>query len=215
VTHRDETAPITVFIVEDDDMTRSILVEELGEAPGFAVAGEAASIASALERFAGAPAQLALVDLGLGSESGVDLIRELKARYPATEIMAHTVFDDREIVFHALRAGAAGYVLKGVPPAELCEALHELAAGGSPMTPRIARFVIHHLQERHAEADVLSPRERQILKLVDRGLTYKEIAQELSVSAHTVHTHIKNIYERLQADGRKEALARARRLGLV
>ncbi len=208
------SANIDVFIVEDDEVTRAVLIETLSDAEGFRVTGHAAGIAEALEAFDAAPSALALVDLGLGAESGVDLIRELKLRHPATEIMAHTVFDDREIVFQALRAGASSYVLKGVPTSELCAALRELAGGGSPMSPRIARFVIQSLQDEPAP-DVLTPRERQILKLVDAGLTYKEIAHELAVSAHTVHSHIKNIYERLQAKGKRDALARARRQGLV
>jgi two-component system NarL family response regulator len=147
---------------------------------------------------------------------GQDLIRALVDRPPAPLLMAHTIFDDRENVLDAIKAGAQGYVLKGTSPGELRVALEQLKAGGAPMSPRIARAVLLELREGPAPAaDPLSPRERQLLKLVDEGLTYKQISDQLHVSTHTVHSHIKNIYEALQAKSRKEALARARALDLL
>lgn len=205
--------PLCVFVVDDDDLTREALAEVLGSEPGFEVSGSAASLDDALSQI-GDGVDVAIVDLGLGEDSGIDLIAALRHRFPQLDLMAHTVFDDRDNVFQALKAGASSYVLKGASADELVAAVRELSRGGSPMSPKIARLVIEHLQG-GAQPDPLSPRERQILRHIDRGLTYKEIAAELSISAHTVHSHIKNVYERLQASGKRDALARARSRGLI
>jgi two-component system NarL family response regulator len=136
---------------------------------------------------------------------------------PDLEIMAHTVFEDRENVFSAIKAGASGYILKGSSPREIVEAIHEIHKGGAPMSPKIARKVIHEFQDENIEEQqyILSQRERDILKCVEQGLTYKEISLRLNISSHTVHTHIKNIYEKLQAKDRGEALVKARKTGMI
>lgn len=200
---------LRIFLVEDDPDTRATLREALAAA--FDVVGEAGAAAEAVALAPGAQPDVVLVDLALGEESGVDVIRALKEKLPAADLMAHTVFDDRDVVLRALKAGASGYLLKGASPSELHEAVRELRAGGAPMSPRIARLVIQDLQRE----DVLSPREREILRGIDRGLTYKELAAELHLSVHTVHSHIKSIYERLHASGKKTALAAARSRGLL
>jgi DNA-binding NarL/FixJ family response regulator len=209
---------LRVFIVEDDARTRDLLCTGLGGEPGVMVVGSASTASDALRLAPAAEPDVVIVDLALGSESGVDVIRELRALAPKAELMAHTVFDDRDIVLRALKAGAASYLLKGTSTEEMCRALHDLKDGGAPMSPRIARLVIVDLQAVHGAQpapDPLSPRERQVLRCIDEGLTYKEIAQRLSISVHTVHGHIKGIYEQLQARGRKEALASARVRGLI
>ncbi len=157
-----------------------------------------------------------LCDLGLPGMSGIEFIKKIKAESPSLEIMAHTVFDDRENVFSALKAGASGYLLKGCSPREIIEAIYELHQGGSPMSPKIARKVIHEFQDAEiAEQFVLSQREKSILKCIELGMTYKEIATDLSISSHTVHSHIKRIYEKLQSKDRTEALVKARKSGVI
>ncbi|MGE0323672.1 MAG: response regulator [Polyangiaceae bacterium] len=207
------SGPIRVFVVEDDELIRESLLTLMEDA-GFSVVGSTASASSALEALRDAVVDVAIVDLGLGSESGIDLIREVSRLRPDVAYMVHTVFDDRDVVFRALKAGASSYLLKGSTADELCAAVRELHAGGSPINPRIARLVI---QELHGEtgADAITPRERQILRAIDAGQTYKEVAACLGISVHTVHSHIKTIYERLQAHGKRQALAEARRRGLI
>ncbi len=187
--------------------------EMLDGVAGLRVVGTAAGAAEALAQI-DSTVDVALVDLGLGEESGAELIAALKHRLPHLNIMAHTVFDDRDQIFRALKAGAASYVLKGARRRALIDAIHELHAGGAPMSPSVARLVIQsfHLA---TSPDPITPRERQILRLIDRGLTYKEISASLSISVHTVHSHIKSMYERLQATGKCDALARARARGLL
>ena len=130
--------------------------------------------------------------------------------------MAHTVFEDRENVFSAIKAGAAGYILKGSSPREIVESIHALYKGGAPMSPKIARKVIHEFQDDAMNDQfLLTPREKEIVKRVEEGLTYKEIGERLGISTHTVHTHIKKIYEKLQAKDRNDAIMKARKRGIL
>lgn len=203
-----------VFIVEDQDLVRNNLTLLLGGENGIEVAGTAATVEEALTAIPQASPDVVLSDLGLPDDSGVSLIRQLKEERPALDVLAYTVFEDRDTVFAALKAGASGYVLKGSTPRQLVEALENLAQGGAPMSPRIARAVI---SEFHGKSDPpgeeLTPRERQVLAGIDEGYSYKEIAGELGVSPNTVHGYVKNIYEKLHARGRRDALQKARRKG--
>lgn len=160
--------------------------------------------------------EIMIVDLGLPGMSGVDLIKEIKEEWPEIEMMAHTIFEDKENVFAAIKAGAAGYLLKGSSPRELIESIYSLNEGGAPMSPKIARKVIMEFQENCLDEQyLLSHREKEIVKEIENGLSYKEIANKFNISPHTVHTHIKNIYEKLQAKNRQEALVKARRKGII
>jgi DNA-binding NarL/FixJ family response regulator len=205
-----------LVIIEDDAMLRETLKLLLSGEPGITVTGTYSSAEEALRGIKKAAPEVVLCDLGLPGMSGIELIKTLKKRTPAIEFMAHTVFDDRENVFSAIKAGASGYLLKGSSPRDINEALYELHKGGSPMSPKIARRVIHEFQDEDiSEQFILSQREKAIIKCVERGMTYKEIAVELSISAHTVHSHIKRIYEKLHAKDRGEALNNARKTGLI
>ncbi|MDP1916975.1 MAG: response regulator transcription factor [Myxococcales bacterium] len=207
---------LQIFVVEDDPLLREHVVELLSEAEGLEVIGQAGSGVEALAQLATSKPDIVLMDLGLPDMTGHEVTRQLTRREGCPLVMAHTVFDDRDNVLEAIKAGASGYVLKGSTPAELVGALKELKAGGAPMSPRIARALLLELREAPAPTpDPLSPRERQLLKLVDEGLTYKQISDRLHVSTHTVHSHIKNIYEALHAKSRAEALATARGRGLI
>ncbi|MCB9594659.1 MAG: response regulator transcription factor [Sandaracinaceae bacterium] len=207
--------PTRVLVLEDDDALRDELVAILDAEPDFIVAGAFGTGADALA-FDG-PADLFLCDLGLPDTTGMDVIRALRQRRPELEVMAHTVFDDRASVFEAIVAGASGYVLKGGGGASLLEALRELLAGGAPMSPRVARFVVAAFREQGtvAEQYTLTPREAEVLRGLEDGYSYKEIASRLFVSRSTVHTHIKRIYEKLHAGGRAEALTKAKLRGLL
>jgi two-component system NarL family response regulator len=203
-------------IIEDDPLLRDNLKLLLGGEPGITVAGAYPSGEDALKAMRKSLPEVVLCDLGLPGMSGIEFIQKIKAEAPSLEIMAHTVFDDRENVFSALKAGASGYLLKGCSPREIIEAIYELYKGGSPMSPKIARKVIHEFQDADvAEQFILSQREKSILKCIELGMTYKEIASDLSISSHTVHSHIKRIYEKLQAKDRVEALVNARKGGFI
>ncbi len=207
--------PLRVAVVEDDDTTRNALQILLSGEPGLEVAGCFSDGGSILN--APLETDLVLVDLGLPDMTGPELIAALKTRRPTWEVMAYTVSEARDVVFAALRAGATGYILKGCSPRELIEALRTLAAGGAPMSPRIARSVVRAFQNAAAvdEDYLLSARERDVLQQLERGLSYKEVGQKLAISPHTVHSHIKKIYDKLHAQSRDEAVRIARMKGLV
>jgi two-component system NarL family response regulator len=205
-----------VAIVEDDVLLRQNLKLLLSGEPDISVVSVYGSAEDALRNIGKARPGILLADIGLPGMSGIELIREVKEQMPGIEIMAHTVFDDRETVFSAIKAGASGYILKGSSPRELIDALHTLAKGGSPMSPKIARKVIREFQDEGIDEQyLLSHRETEIVRQVENGLTYKDIAQKLNISPHTVHTHIKNIYEKLHAKDRQGALVAARKKGII
>jgi len=203
-------------IIEDDEMLRENLRLLLNGESEIDVVGAFGSAEEALLEFEACTPELLLVDLGLPGISGVELIEKAREQMPSVEIMAYTIYEDRETVFAAIKAGASGYILKGSSPREIVEALHSLHNGGAPMSPKIARKVIGEFQEKAiGEQYLLSRREKDILMLIEAGLLYKQIADKLAISPHTVHSHIKKIYEKLQAKNRQDALGKARRKCII
>lgn len=215
---------MNICIVEDN----RILLDNLrlllqGEADMHVVGGFT-SAEDALAKTNWKQTQILLADIDLPGMSGVELIEQIKDRHPDVEALAYTICEDRAVVMAAIRAGASGYLLKGSTPRVLIESVRELHAGGAPMTPKIARKLIVEFRlqknargemEDHGDAAVLTPREISILTLVEKGFSYNDIADELRISPHTVHTHIKNIYEKIQARTRQEMILKARRLGVI
>jgi len=159
-----------------------------------------------------------LVDMELPGLSGVELIALATERQPGLSCLAYTVSVQRQSVFAAIKAGACGYILKGGGFRELVSALHTIEAGGAPMSPGIARQVLLQFQQMvlpdtTVSAEGLSEREREVLQGLAQGHAYKEIATALSISAHTVNTHVKHIYEKLHVRSRGEAVRKARQRG--
>jgi len=201
-----------IAVVERDAPRRERLRSMLSEQPDFVV-----TVACAPEQFwehlKTTAVEVVLLDLGLLDVSGLDLITRIRSGYPAISCIAHTLFETPSTVFAALRAGAAGYLIKDSTPTDLLRSLRTLHDGGAPLTARIARMLVYEYH-RHEECP-LSERELEILQAISNGMSYKEAGSELSLSPHTVHTHVKNINEKLQVSGRKEALAVARKRGWV
>lgn len=202
---------ISVSIIEDDPSVRTIVRDWVSHAEGFRWLDEYSNVESAVAKLPGAPADVVLVDINLSGQSGVECVRKLKGLLPQTQFLMLTVFEDGNHIFDAITAGASGYLLKRTPRDELLVAIREVHAGGSPMTSHIARKVVLWFQKqapaRTVEGDVLSSREREILRLLARGFAYKEMADNLGISIGTINTHVRRIYHKLHVSSRGEAVA--------
>jgi DNA-binding NarL/FixJ family response regulator len=209
---------IRIFLLENDPRLVSLLETVLQQEPDFQWVGHSASVVEALRTVDFSKVDLLLADLDLGEESGVALIAAVAAVEPQVVSLVYTVHDDRESLFTALRAGARGYVLKGQGIDDLLMSLRSASQGHMPVSPAVARFLIDQFlgkSQDKATNRQLSQREIEILGLVAEGMLYKEIGARLGISPHTVHNHVKNIYEKLHAANREEAVRIATRLGYM
>jgi DNA-binding NarL/FixJ family response regulator len=203
---------IRVCIVDDNNELRSALQEIISMSEGYECMGTMSTAEEAIRKLPLINPDVVLMDINLGSvESGIDCVRELKPKMPDTNFMMCTVYEEDEKIFEALSAGASGYILKKTAPGKMLEAIRELYQGGAPMSSQIARKVVAAFQNKPAVTGennlaVLSNREREILELLSRGLMYKEIAWELSISQETVRKHVYHIYEKLHVTNRIEAV---------
>ena len=211
-------AQIKVTIIEDRREIRDALAMLIGGTEGFSCAGAYRSMEDALDRIKGSVPDVVLSDIGLPGMSGIEGIRILKERYPEMTVLMLSVYDDDERIFDALCAGACGYLLKRTSPARLIESLKEAVDGGAPMSPEVARRVVALFRDiRPPErADYqLTPHETRLLKLLVEGHNYKTAAAELGVSFHTIHFHMRNIYDKLQVHSKSEAVSKALRDRIV
>jgi len=203
---------ISVCIVDDNNELRSALQEIVSMSEGYICIGTMSTAGEALKKLPQVKPDVVLMDINLGSaESGIDCVRELKPKMPDTNFMMCTVYEEDEKIFEALSAGASGYILKKTAPGKMLEAIRELYQGGAPMSSQIARKVVAAFQNKPVVADdnnldTLSHREKEILELLSRGLMYKEIAWELSISQETVRKHVYHVYEKLHVTNRVEAV---------
>jgi DNA-binding NarL/FixJ family response regulator len=200
--------PITVSIVEDHDQTRATIVALLRKAPGLRCLDAYPTAEAAL---VGVPLQkpdVLLVDIRLPGMSGIQCVAQLKAELPDLRVLMLTTYEERELIFNSLRAGASGYLLKNTLRTELVQAVEQVDAGGAPMSMPIARKLVSFFQQ-HSPVDSnvenLTDREQEILTLLSKGYQYKEIADAAGVKLETVRSHIKHIYDKLHVRSRTEA----------
>lgn len=204
---------IAVSIIEDNHYMRRGWRAILENVDDFVVLGDYENC----ERAFAAPdigdSDVVLMDIGLPGMSGIEGVKYLRERFPDMAIVMCTVHDDDRYIFDALCAGAVGYLLKKTPPDELVKSLRDAAAGGSPMTPNIARKVISTFHQVSSSSkdnspDQLTPREQQVLEQLAEGGSYAAIAGALGISLNGVRFHIRGIYEKLQVHSRSEAVAK-------
>ena len=218
VTGQARQQPLAVVIIEDVRDVREGLAILINGSPGFRCTRSFRSMEEALTGVASARPQVVLTDLGLPGMSGIDGIRLLQEQVPGVPILALTVHDSDEKVFAALCAGASGYLLKNTPPARLLDSLREVADGGAPMSPEIARRVVALFRDFRPSSQAsyhLTPQENELLKLLVDGHHKKTAAQAMGISVNTVSFHLKNIYEKLQVHSKTEAVAKALRERLI
>jgi DNA-binding NarL/FixJ family response regulator len=199
--------PISISIVEDHESTRASLTALLAE-PGLKFLASYPNAEDALADIPLNPPQVALVDINLPGMDGIECVRRLKAMLPNLEVLMLTTYDETDLIFNSLRAGANGYILKSAPAAELLHAIEQIRSGGSPMSMPIARKVVGYfsqIRKQTPDVEKLSKREYEVLSLLAEGYRYKEICVSLNISMSTVRTHIRRMYQALQVASRTEA----------
>ena len=204
---------ITVAVVEDDAGLRRSLRKSLEEGPGTRCVAAVGSAEEALATLPALKADVILMDVNLPGASGVECVQRLVPLLPKTHFIMLTVFDDTEVVFQSLAAGAIGYLTKPVTEERLLEAIHDVYAGGAPMTSSIARRIVQAFQKPAADPravieESLAPRDQEVLKLLAKGYLQKEIADQLNISFPTVRTLTARIYTKLHVHSRSQAVAK-------
>ena len=210
--------PITVWIIEDNRAFRQNVAEAINDTPGLACIGTFRTCEDAFAVFNSSTApQIVLMDIGLPGMSGIEGITKFREIAPNIDVIVLTVFEDEDKLLKAICAGASGYLLKSASLDEIADAIRLARAGGSPMTPRIARRVLGFFKEQSSKLTDygLTNREREILHGLVEGLVKKEIATRLEISFHTVDMHLRHIYEKLQVNSATAAVAKAVREKLV
>lgn len=204
---------ITVALVEDQAGLRESLRDVIDGSENLRCVAACANAEQALKELPELNPQVVFMDINLPGMDGVACVRELVTQCPEVLVIMLTAYDNTEAIFGSLEAGACGYFHKPIRRKELADAARSVVDGGSPMSAKIARMVVQTFkkpappeQPPHADFD-LTAREQEILDLLVQGFLYKEIADRLDVSGHTVHFHIRNIYKKLQVRSRAQAVA--------
>jgi DNA-binding NarL/FixJ family response regulator len=202
---------IKVSIVEDDNRIRESLAVLIDGGENIRCISTHPSAEEALAQIPLKKPDVVLMDINLPKMSGIDCVRKLKTLTPKLQILMLTMYEDDDLVFQSLMAGASGYLVKRTSPAELLQAIEEVHSGASPMSGKIARTVVEYfqkLQSASPQHENLSKREQEILDLLVKGYRYKEIADALSISFETVRSHLKNIYDKMHVHSRTEAVVK-------
>lgn len=216
---------LKVALVEDDIAFQNSFSAAIAETGDMRLVGMAHNVAQARLLLAGDPIDVLVVDLGLPDGSGIDVIRAAHAAWPQCGIMVSTTFADEKHVIASIEAGAAGYLLKDSSAKKIADEIRALHAGGSPISPRIARQILLRFRPPEPEpqppeaapplASPLSPREREALELITKGFSYDEIADLMQVSRNTVMTFVRRIYQKLEVHSKAEAIYEARNHGIL
>lgn len=210
--------PIRVVVIEDLREVREGLTMLINGTSGFRCASSYRTMEDALKGLEGTRPDVILTDIGLPGMDGIEGTRILRERFPEVPVLALSVYDDDDNVFNAICAGASGYLLKNTAPARLLESLRDVASGGAPMSPEVARRVVKLFREFRPPERAsyhLTPQETELLKLIVEGHHYKTAAAEMGISTNTVSFHLKHIYDKLQVHSKSEAVAKALRERLI
>jgi DNA-binding NarL/FixJ family response regulator len=205
---------INLAIIEDDLVIQESLETYLGANPAIQMGIVANSVEAFFDRVEKSvrlpKIDVLLLDIGLPGMSGIEGIRHIRQKFPDADIMMLTTFEEEDKIFKSLCNGACSYMSKRTPLTTIQEAIFTVHRGGSFMSPSIARKVVQHfMPKQRKEADVLSPRQQQIVEGLVDGLSYKLIADKLSISIDTVRDHIKNIYRILEVNSKAEVIRKS------
>ena len=211
---------IKVVVVEDDNEIREGLRILIDGTDGYSCVDTYSECTSMLKKIENNNPDILLMDIGLPGINGIEGIKKVKAIIPEITILVLTIYEENELIFDALCAGASGYLIKKTPPSKLLEAIKEAHNGGSPMSSHIARKVIESFQKKDKNIDmkneyVLTKREKEILSGLVEGNNFKAIADSLFISVETVRFHFRNIYKKLHVHSQSEAVVKAIKEGIV
>ncbi|MEO8150165.1 MAG: response regulator transcription factor [Bacteroidia bacterium] len=210
---------IRITIFEDNTQLRDSLFNLVDASDGFICAGAFANCERVVQNIEETKPDVVLMDIELPVVSGIDAVKLIKEKYPHVKILMQTIFEDDDKIFQSICNGAEGYILKNTPPEEILESIKEIYEGGAPMTPAIAlkvmRMFKENLSSKTNDTFDLTAREKEILKFLVEGMSYKMIAEACFISIETVRGHIKNIYEKLQVHSKGEAVAKAIKRNIV
>jgi DNA-binding NarL/FixJ family response regulator len=211
-----------VLIADDDDLMRAGLAELLSIDPMIEIVGEAATGREAIERTHRLDPDVVLMDVRMPDLDGIAATRELSRTCPTSKVLILTTFEQDDYIFGALRAGASGFLVKRTRPEELIAAVHTIAAGDALLSPSVTRRVIDRMAQQptpdltgHTELKALTPREREVLELIARGMSNREIATALTVEESTIRTHVKRILMKLDLRDRVQVVIFAYEAGLT
>ncbi|WP_040546602.1 response regulator [Pedosphaera parvula] len=202
---------IKVAIVEDDEGIRLSLATLIRRAPALRLVGDHADGETALKEIPRQLPDVVLMDINLPGMNGVECVRQLKGVVPSVQFLMLTVYEDSESLFNSLKVGASGYLLKRTATSRLIEAIFDVHAGGSPMTPQLARRVVQFFSKPTGDTSPvarLTPGEKEFLDQLAAGYAYKEIAERMRISIDTVRSYVRTVYEKLHVHSRTEAVVK-------
>ena len=207
---------INIVIFEDNQQFRESLEFIIVTSPDLELSGSFADTNRLVQRMEALQPDVVLMDINIPIKNGIEAVKEIKEHFPAIQVCMQTVFDHEDKVFASLCNGASGYILKNDPPDKILQAIREVAQGGAFFTPTIAKLILASFQlPVKSELIELTGKEKEILAHLVNGLSYKMIAEKTKLSFHTIHTHIKHIYEKLHVNSKGEAVAKALRQKLI
>lgn len=210
---------IRVAIFEDNTQLRESLFDLIDISDGFNCVGAFANCERVIQNVEETKPDVILMDIEMPVVNGIEAVKKVKSKFPHIKILMETIFEEDDKIFQSICNGAEGYILKNTPPEELLSSIREINEGGAPMTPAIAikvlRMFKNGLGTGTGDTFNLSAREKEILKCLVEGMSYKMIAEACIISLETVRGHIKNIYEKLHVHSKGEAVAKAIRGKIV
>jgi DNA-binding NarL/FixJ family response regulator len=212
-----EIKKLKIAIFEDNQKFRESLEFVIVTSPDMELCGSFEDTNRLKQKIDAMRPDVVLMDINIPGKNGIEAVKEIKDHFPEVNVCMQTVFDDHDKIFASLCNGASGYILKNTSPEKLLQAIREVADGGTFFTPSVAKKVLNNFQHPSHEVEFiqLTVKEKEVLKYLTDGLSYKMIAEKINVSFHTIHAHIRNVYEKLHVNSKGEAINKAIKNKLV